>query len=106
MPGKTTTTRRRIRRVATWMGSAFMRRRVASTTFSAAAARGSTATIDRKSTRLNSSHTVIYTPSLHDALPISKHARWAGHRLLAREGIGQSRPELRCLAKLRLHVGE
>src|SRR5882672_1369308 len=27
--------------------------------------------IDRKSTRLNSSHTVIYTLSLHDALPIS-----------------------------------
>src|SRR5476649_643447 len=27
-------------------------------------------TIDRKSTRLNSSHTVIYTLSLHDALPI------------------------------------
>src|SRR5476649_1699000 len=27
---------------------------------------------DRKSTRLNSSHTVIYTLSLHDALPISK----------------------------------
>src|SRR5476649_265739 len=26
---------------------------------------------DRKSTRLNSSHTVIYTLSLHDALPIS-----------------------------------
>src|SRR5215204_319702 len=26
--------------------------------------------IDRKSTRLNSSHTVIYTLSLHDALPI------------------------------------
>src|SRR5947207_546892 len=25
---------------------------------------------DRKSTRLNSSHTVIYPPSLHDALPI------------------------------------
>src|ERR671916_21471 len=25
---------------------------------------------DRKSTRLNSSHTVIYTLSLHDALPI------------------------------------
>src|SRR5476649_173069 len=25
---------------------------------------------DRKSTRLNSSHTVIYTPSLHHALPI------------------------------------
>src|SRR5476649_1981900 len=28
------------------------------------------ATRDRKSTRLNSSHTVIYTLSLHDALPI------------------------------------
>src|SRR5476649_1336176 len=27
---------------------------------------------DRKSTRLNSSHTEIYTLSLHDALPISK----------------------------------
>src|SRR5215211_2058983 len=27
-------------------------------------------TRDRKSTRLNSSHTVIYTLSLHDALPI------------------------------------
>src|SRR5882672_7551567 len=26
---------------------------------------------DRKSTRLNSSHTVIYTLSLHDSLPIS-----------------------------------
>src|SRR5476649_16793 len=29
------------------------------------------AVVDRKSTRLNSSHTVIYTLSLHDALPIS-----------------------------------
>src|SRR5476649_854180 len=28
---------------------------------------------DRKSTRLNSSHTVIYTLSLHDALPISRN---------------------------------
>src|SRR5215211_7518384 len=27
---------------------------------------------DRKSTRLNSSHTVIYTLSLHDALPICR----------------------------------
>src|SRR5579875_2483293 len=27
--------------------------------------------LDRKSTRLNSSHTVIYSLSLHDALPIS-----------------------------------
>src|SRR5476649_715706 len=32
---------------------------------------------DRKSTRLNSSHTVIYTLSLHDALPIS----WRRSRL-------------------------
>src|SRR5947207_2992224 len=30
---------------------------------------------DRKSTRLNSSHTVIYTLSLHDALPISRVCR-------------------------------
>src|SRR4030095_6131578 len=30
-----------------------------------------TFTLDRKSTRLNSSHTEIYTLSLHDALPIS-----------------------------------
>src|SRR5579875_2820712 len=31
--------------------------------------------LDRKSTRLNSSHTVIYTLSLHDALPIfSSHS--------------------------------
>src|SRR5882672_9313302 len=29
--------------------------------------------LDRKSTRLNSSHTEIYTLSLHDALPISGH---------------------------------
>src|SRR5476649_2041200 len=35
---------------------------------------------DRKSTRLNSSHTVIYTLSLHDALPIS-------HRLLAADDL-------------------
>src|SRR6476646_10405911 len=36
---------------------------------------------DRKSTRLNSSHTEIYTLSLHDALPISlteQHSPWAG----------------------------
>src|ERR671932_242960 len=32
------------------------------------------ATVDRKSTRLNSSHTEIYTLSLHDALPIWQHA--------------------------------
>src|SRR5882672_8169401 len=34
-------------------------------------------TLDRKSTRLNSSHTVIYTLSLHDALPIYLlRSRW------------------------------
>src|SRR5882672_6680304 len=32
--------------------------------------RGPGGSTDRKSTRLNSSHTVIYTLSLHDALPI------------------------------------
>src|SRR5476649_75292 len=31
--------------------------------------------IDRKSTRLNSSHTVIYSLSLHDALPIYFNSR-------------------------------
>src|SRR5260221_621016 len=36
---------------------------------------------DRKSTRLNSSHTEIYTLSLHDALPISGYS-FAGSQLL------------------------
>src|SRR5947207_99413 len=35
-------------------------------------ATGAVAAPDRKSTRLNSSHTVIYNLSLHDALPISR----------------------------------
>src|ERR687885_306870 len=35
---------------------------------------------DRKSTRLNSSHTEIYTLSLHDALPISSMALYGGNR--------------------------
>src|SRR5476649_1571827 len=34
---------------------------------------------DRKSTRLNSSHTVIYTLSLHDALPIFRRPRLDGN---------------------------
>src|SRR5215211_3604801 len=42
---------------------------------------------DRKSTRLNSSHTEIYTLSLHDALPISLTDAvtyvWLGQALLA-----------------------
>src|SRR5476649_231308 len=36
--------------------------------------------IDRKSTRLNSSHTVIYTLSLHDALPILLRGLAAANR--------------------------
>src|SRR5476649_1587948 len=36
---------------------------------------------DRKSTRLNSSHTVIYTLSLHDALPIYGPFRIATHSI-------------------------
>src|SRR5882672_7281487 len=36
---------------------------------------------DRKSTRLNSSHTVIYTLSLHDALPISTEFRLVSGRV-------------------------
>src|SRR5882672_7255598 len=39
-------------------------------TTTAAHRRQAAAAQDRKSTRLNSSHTVIYTLSLHDALPI------------------------------------
>src|SRR5476649_2008790 len=34
-------------------------------------------TTDRKSTRLNSSHTEIYTLSLHDALPIYAFRKWS-----------------------------
>src|SRR5476649_383021 len=34
--------------------------------------------LDRKSTRLNSSHTVIYTLSLHDALPICERGVFHG----------------------------
>src|SRR5437588_40658 len=35
--------------------------------------------LDRKSTRLNSSHTVISTLSLHDALPICPRSKKSGH---------------------------
>src|SRR5579875_1581433 len=41
---------------------------------------------DRKSTRLNSSHTVIYTLSLHDALPIYLH-HVAHHEVRALDGL-------------------
>src|SRR5579875_3307051 len=48
-------------------------------------------TRDRKSTRLNSSHTVIYTLSLHDALPISGHAHDSAACLGDRVVAGQAR---------------
>src|SRR5476649_1595599 len=38
------------------------------------------ASSDRKSTRLNSSHTEIYTLSLHDALPIFCEDAWVANR--------------------------
>src|SRR6476646_7338353 len=46
------------------------------------------ANVDRKSTRLNSSHTEIYTLSLHDALPIYGHhgRRQGSERGRARSG--------------------
>src|SRR5215204_6280296 len=43
---------------------------------------------DRKSTRLNSSHTVIYTLSLHDALPIWTH--WLPCSVTARRSSNRS----------------
>src|SRR5215204_4599908 len=51
--------------------------------------------IDRKSTRLNSSHTVIYTLSLHDALPIYVPPRLQAER----KSAGRSRR-----AELRAHT--
>src|ERR1044072_4190060 len=48
---------------------------------------------DRKSTRLNSSHTDIYTLSLHDALPISSTSK-----LIV--GVVQCRRGCRCLDRV------
>src|ERR671926_258719 len=45
---------------------------------------------DRKSTRLNSSHTEIYTLSLHDALPIYGRRAPARHRALFAD-VGEQR---------------
>src|SRR5476649_1171146 len=46
---------------------------------------------DRKSTRLNSSHTVIYTLSLHDALPIfsmgMSHCDTPASHFMVKEGL-------------------
>src|SRR5476649_1733205 len=59
---------------------------------------------DRKSTRLNSSHTVIYTLSLHDALPIYRLA--ALHQIEAfvdafeRQAVGDQVVDI----ELALHV--
>src|SRR5476649_1862573 len=51
--------------------------------------------IDRKSTRLNSSHTEIYTLSLHDALPISTSftvASTGSCRIAVRNAVLRSKP--------------
>src|SRR5882672_6222789 len=52
---------------------------------------------DRKSTRLNSSHTVIYTLSLHDALPIfARHVECRSIPTgLTNDGDGRRRPHRR-----------
>src|SRR5262252_2861912 len=48
---------------------------------------------DRKSTRLNSSHTEIYTLSLHDALPISFGRGREHHQPGRDDGITQREDE-------------
>src|SRR5476649_302970 len=59
--------------------------------------------LDRKSTRLNSSHTEIYTLSLHDALPIYA-GRHRGDRRFA-GGHPAGRPSRDRLAHLRHEAG-
>src|SRR5476649_849246 len=49
-----------------------------------------TAVKDRKSTRLNSSHTEIYTLSLHDALPIWALYGYAGARSFVEPAYARS----------------
>src|SRR5882672_2081032 len=53
-------------------------------------------TIDRKSTRLNSSHTVIYTLSLHDALPI--YPGLFGRMFPSLKAFSPAEPALQALA--------
>src|SRR5476649_528863 len=55
--------------------------RFSSSIWSAPRSRHGSAGRDRKSTRLNSSHTEIYTLSLHDALPICFHLAAAPYNL-------------------------
>src|SRR5882672_6736377 len=49
---------------------------------------------DRKSTRLNSSHTVIYTLSLHDALPICVTGFGDGQVVALTSWIVHQKPKL------------
>src|SRR6476646_7791723 len=70
--------------------------------------------VDRKSTRLNSSHTVIYTLSLHDALPISRDTDVSagsdakGRDRLARPHVGSRdrRPRLWPTCRSEEHTSE
>src|ERR671913_173284 len=54
----------------------------------------SVASADRKSTRLNSSHTNIYTLSLHDALPISAVDAPVEHEAAAHAGPDREHHEV------------
>src|SRR5476649_2548893 len=58
---------------------------------------------DRKSTRLNSSHTVIYTLSLHDALPISLQP--VAHVEILFEVVAQRKVEEGAAIGAELHGG-
>src|SRR5215204_6355022 len=49
---------------------------------------------DRKSTRLNSSHTEIYTLSLHDALPISTELKALTDKTVVIHGTALTKAEL------------
>src|SRR5882672_3512926 len=70
--------------------------------------------LDRKSTRLNSSHTVIYTLSLHDALPIFGKcfiATWARSAdrvkvLLAHRRVGYEKTQARTRTRSEEHTSE
>src|SRR5260221_694192 len=58
---------------------------------------------DRKSTRLNSSHTEIYTLSLHDALPISFHQK---HEFPASMVLALLQPGRRFVETAHMHLLE